>query len=95
MAIIVSSYTPKEMAVLRRPAAQKTGPPHPPYTGTALPASISGRLRLCLNKFHVLRDKNGKVAGFGRQGFVVTPCGWGHYGPREEVQRQDHINYYA
>ena len=87
MAIIVSSYTPKEMAVLCRSAAQ--------YTGTALPASISGRLRLCLNKFHVLRDKNGKVAGFGRQGFVVTPCGRGHYGPREEVQRQDHINYYA
>jgi hypothetical protein len=87
MGIIVSAYTPAEMAVLRRSAAQ--------YRGTALPASISGRLRLCLNKFHVLRGEDGKVAGFGREGFVVTPYGCGLYGSREEIQRQDHINYFT
>jgi hypothetical protein len=87
MAIIISSYTPAEMAVLRKSAAQ--------YRGASLPASIGGRLRLCLKKFYVLRDKNGKVAGFGREGFVVTPAGCGLYGPREEIMRQDHINHYA
>jgi hypothetical protein len=80
----MNSYTPTEMAILRRSAAQ--------YRGSALPQSISGRLRHCLATMHVLRNRAGEVAGFGREGFVVTPAGYGLYCWGEEAQRQAHIN---
>ncbi len=79
-----TQLTPAEMAILRRSAAQ--------WRGSALPASIGARLRLAMTKFQVLRNQHGAVAGFGSEGFVLTPKGWGLYGPAEEIQRQAHIN---
>jgi hypothetical protein len=80
----MNSYTPSEMDILRHSAAR--------YTGTALPDSIDDKLSLCLKRFHVLRDRNGQVAGFGREGFVLTPSRWGLYTWGEEHKRQAHIN---
>ena len=77
-------YTPSEMAVLRRSARM--------WTGSGLPDSVGARLRLCFKKFQVLRNNRGEVAGFGREGFVLTPNGWGLYSWGEEYQRQAHIN---
>lgn len=76
--------TPSDLAILRRSAAQ--------WRGTSLPASIGGRLRLAMTRFQVLRKEDGSVAGFGRDGFVLTPSGWGLYTWGEEPQRQAHIN---
>ena len=81
---MLSNYTPAQMAILRRSAAQ--------WRGAALPASIGGRLRLAFSKFQVLRTRDGQVAGFGREGFVLTPRGWGLYTWGEEKARQAHIN---
>lgn len=78
------SYTPSEVAILRRSAAQ--------WQGSALPASISARLRLAFKRFTVLRNAAGQVAGFGHEGFVLTPAGAGLYFWGEERQRQAHIN---
>ena len=78
------TFTSSEMAVLRQAAAQ--------YRGTALPRSVGARLRHCLDTMIVLRRQDGQVAGFGRDGFVVTPRGMGIYGWNEERQRQAHIN---
>ena len=77
-------YTNSEMAVLRRSAAQ--------WKGSALPPTVGGKLRLAFKKFAVLRNSAGKVAGFGREGFVLTPKGAGLYTWHEECQRQAHIN---
>jgi hypothetical protein len=79
-----TQLTSAEMVILRRSAAQ--------WRGSALPASIGARLRLAMTKFQVLRNQHGAVAGFGSEGFVLTPKGWGLYGPAEEIQRQAHIN---
>lgn len=80
----INDYNPAEKAVLRRSAAR--------YQGTALPKSVGARLRYCLASMTILRKKTGEVAGFGHEGFVVTPSGWGHYCWGEEAQRQAHIN---
>ncbi len=77
-------YTPAEMAILRRSAAQ--------WKGSALPASVGAKLRLAMAKFQVLRNQHGAIAGFGRDGFVLTPSGAGLYTWGEERQRQAHIN---
>ena len=73
-----------DRAILRRSAAR--------WSGTCLPASIGGRLRLAMQRFQILRDRSGNVAGFGRDGFVLTPAGWGLYCWGEERPRQAHIN---
>jgi hypothetical protein len=80
----VTKYTATEMAVLRRSAAQ--------WKGTALPQSISAKLRLCFEEFQVLRNAKGQVSGFGSEGFVLTPKGAGLYFWGEERARQAHIN---
>jgi hypothetical protein len=80
----MNRYTPAEIATLRRSAAQ--------WRGSAVPASIGARLRHCLSTMQVLRDRNGQVAGFGREGFVLTPTGWGLYTWGEEAKRLEHIN---
>jgi hypothetical protein len=77
-------YSPKEIEILRRSAAQ--------WQGTALPDSVEDRLTLAVKKFMILRNKKGEVAGFGREGFVLTPKRWGLYTWREERRRQAHIN---
>ncbi|MFN6337156.1 MAG: hypothetical protein ACK41W_00260 [Cyanobacteriota bacterium] len=77
-------YTPAEMAVLRRSAAQ--------WRGSFLPKSISARLRLAFSQLQVLRNAHGHVAGFGSEGFVLTPSGWGLYSWNENRERQAHIN---
>ena len=80
----MTDYTPAEMAVLRRSARM--------WTGSGLPDSVGARLRLCFKRFKVIRNDRGEVAGFGREGFVLTPNGWGLYSWGEEYQRQAHIN---
>jgi hypothetical protein len=80
----MTNYTPAEMDILRRSAAQ--------YRGSALSESIDDRLRYCLKRMQVLRNRAGEVAGFGREGFVVTPAGWGLYSWGQEARRQAHIN---
>jgi hypothetical protein len=80
----MNNYTPAEMDILRRSAAQ--------YQGSALPQSIDDRLHCCLKKMQVLRNRAGEVAGFGREGFVVTPTGCGLYSWGQEARRQAHIN---
>ena len=81
----MTGYTAAEMATLRRAAAK--------WEGTGLPKAIGARLRLAFKTFLVLRDKDHKVAGFGREGFVLTPLlGGGLYTWAEEAQRQAHIN---
>ena len=79
-----TQFTPAEMAILRRSAAQ--------WKGSALPASVGAKLRLAMAKFQILRNQRGAIAGFGRDGFVQTPGGWGLYASGEERQRQAHIN---
>ena len=80
----MSKFSPADMAVLRRSAAR--------YHGSGLPTSIGAKLRLCFERFIVLRDRGGRVAGFGREGFVLTPSGSGLYTWHEEAVRQSHIN---
>ena len=80
----MANYTASEMAILRRSAAQ--------WKGSCLPKSIGARLRLALRELQVLRNSSGQVAGFGDEGFVLTPKGWGLYTFKEERQRQLHIN---
>jgi hypothetical protein len=82
--IMTVHYTASEMAILRRSAAQ--------WKGTALPSTIGGKLRLAFKRLQVLRNSAGHVAGFGREGFVLTPKGCGLYTWGEEAQRQAHIN---
>jgi len=82
--IPVANYTASEMAVLRRSAAQ--------WKGTALPKTIGAKLRLCFEELQVLRNNKGQVAGFGSEGFVLTPRGAGLYFWGEERARQAHIN---
>ena len=83
-AIRPMSLSPADRAILRRAASA--------WRGAALPASIGGRLRLAQQRFQILRDRSGNVAGFGRDGFVLTPAGSGLYCWGEERQRQAHIN---
>jgi hypothetical protein len=80
----MTNYTPAEMAILRRSAAN--------WKGGTLPGSVSARLRLAFARFSVLRNAAGEVAGFGHEGFVLTPAGAGLYFWGEERQRQAHIN---
>ena len=82
--IPVTNYTASEQALLRKAAAA--------WKGSRLPKSIGGRLRLAKTTLIVLRNKEGQVAGWGREGFVLTPKGWGLYGWAEESARQAHIN---
>jgi len=82
--IPVSNFTASEQAILRRSAAA--------WKGSRLPKSIGGKLRLAKATFIVLRNREGQVAGWGREGFVLTPKGWGLYGWAEEAARQAHIN---
>ena len=82
--IPVTNYTASEQAILRRSAAA--------WKGSRLPKSIGGKLRLAKATFIVLRNREGQVAGWGREGFVLTPRGMGLYGWAEECQRQAHIN---
>jgi hypothetical protein len=79
------AFTSSEMAILRRSAAN--------WEGTSLPSSISARLKLAFQRFRVLRKRDGSVAGFGREGFVLTPTGAGLYTWSEERARQAHINW--
>ena len=83
-AIQSMSLSPADRAILRRAASA--------WSGAALPASIGGRLRLAQQRFQILRDRSGNVAGFGRDGFVLTPAGSGLYCWGEDRQRQAHIN---
>jgi hypothetical protein len=83
--IPVAQFTPAEMAVLRKSAAN--------WKGTSLPKTIGGKLRLAFQKFLILRKKDGTVSGFGRAGFVLTPMGSGLYTWGEEAQRQAYINW--
>jgi hypothetical protein len=53
---------------------------------------VGGKLRLAFQKFQVLRNAQGRVVGFGSEGFVLTPKGAGLYSWGEEPQRQAHIN---
>ena len=80
----MTNYTASEQGVLRRSAAM--------WKGSRLPKSIGGKLRLAKTCLQVLRDSKGQVAGWGREGFVLTPKGWGLYGWAEESARQAHIN---
>ena len=82
--IPVANYTASEQAILRRSAAA--------WKGSRLPKSIGGKLRLAKATLIVLRNSSGQVAGWGREGFVLTPKGWGLYGWAEEAARQAHIN---
>jgi hypothetical protein len=79
-----NTFTSAEMAVLRRSAAQ--------WKGSQLPDTIGGKLRLCFSRFNIIRNPAGKVVGFGRDGFLLTPKGSGLYFWGEEAQRQAHIN---
>ena len=78
------TLSPSDRAILRRSAAA--------WAGAALPASIGSRLRLAQQRFQILRCRSGNVAGFGSEGFVLTPAGSGFYCWGEESQRQAHIN---
>ena len=82
--IPVSTFTASEQAILRRSAAN--------WKGTRLPRTIGGKLRLAKTVLTVLRNSKGEVAGWGREGFVLTPGGMGLYGWAEESARQAHIN---
>ncbi len=78
------NYTSSEQAILRRSAAA--------WKGSRLPKTIGGKLRLAKKTFQVLRNSAGEVAGWGREGFVLTPSGMGLYSWDEECARQAHIN---
>ena len=80
----MTKLTATDRAILRRSAAA--------WAGAALPASIGSRLRLAQQRFQILRCRSGNVAGFGSEGFVLTPAGSGFYCWGEESQRQAHIN---
>ena len=82
--IPVSNFTASEQAILRRSAAN--------WKGSRLPKTIGGKLRLAKTTLIVLRNSEGQVAGWGREGFVLTPGGMGLYGWAEERARQAHIN---
>jgi len=82
--IPVSNFTASEQAILRRSAAN--------WKGSRLPKTIGGKLRLAKTTLIVLRNSEGQVAGWGREGFVLTPGGMGLYGWAEERARQEHIN---
>ena len=82
--IPVSNFTASERAILRRSAAN--------WKGSRLPKTIGGKLRLAKVALIVLRNREGHVAGWGREGFVLTPGGMGLYGWGEERARQAHIN---
>jgi len=82
--IPVSTFTASERAILRRSAAN--------WKGSRLPKTIGGKLRLAKVALIVLRNREGHVAGWGREGFVLTPGGMGLYGWGEERARQAHIN---
>ena len=79
------TYTDSEMAILRRSAAQ--------WKGTMVPPTVGGKLRACLERFSVLRDREGRVSGFGHEGFTLTPQGASLWGWNEECQRQRQINW--
>jgi len=81
----MQTYTASELATLRRAAAQ--------WKGTKVPPTVGGRLRACFERFSVLRDRGGRVAGFGRHGFTLTPQGASLWGWNEERQRQRQINW--
>ncbi len=57
-----------EMAILRRAAAQRTGSAFKGW-------SIGQRLRHCMARYQVIRKADGQVAGFGHEGFTLTPNG--------------------
>ena len=80
----MANYTASEAAILRRSAAA--------WKGSRLPQTIGGKLRLAKITLQVLRNSAGEVAGWGREGFVLTPKGMGLYGWAEERARQAHIN---
>ena len=82
--IFASTFTASERAILRRSAAN--------WKGSRLPKTIGGKLRLAKVALIVLRNREGHVAGWGREGFVLTPEGMGLYGWGEERARQAHIN---
>ena len=82
--IFASNFTASERAILRRSAAN--------WKGEGLPKTVGGKLRLAKTTLIVLRNSEGQVAGWGREGFVLTPGGWGLYGWAEERARQAHIN---
>ena len=56
--------TPSEMAVLRRAAARKGGN-----------WSKGKKLRYCLENMIIVRKKDKSIAGFAREGYVLTPNG--------------------
>ncbi len=76
------NYTPSEMAVLRKSAA------HWNISGT-----IGSKLRESFNRLHVLRDCEGRVAGFGKEGFTLTPHGANLWNWHEVRQRQQQVNW--
>jgi hypothetical protein len=81
----MSNFTSTEMATLRRAAANKSGSA---YSGW----SIGQKLRHCLSHYLILRNSSGKVVGFGKEGYVLTPTQEGLYTWGEERQRQAAIN---
>lgn len=79
------NYTPSEMATLRQSAAN--------WKGTALPESIGARLRLAFGQFIVARDRHGRVSGFAREGFLLTPKGCGLYFWDERPEFERALNW--
>lgn len=79
------TYTASEMAILRRAAAN--------WKGTALPKSIGARLKLAFHQLLVARDRHGRVAGFARDGFLLTPKGWGLYFWDERPEFERALNW--
>ncbi len=81
----MTQLTASDMAVLRRSVRH--------WTGTMVPKSIGARLREALKKFLILKDREGRVSGFGREGFTLCPHGAELFTWAEETQRQEFINW--
>jgi len=81
----MTDFNSSEMAILRRSAAQ--------WQGAFTPKTIGSKLKTCLKQFQVLRDREGRVSGFGREGFTLTPHSANIWGWSEERQRQQQINW--
>lgn len=81
----MAQLTGSDMAVLRRSVRH--------WTGTMVPKSIGARLRAAMQKFMILRDREGRVAGFGREGFTLCPHGAELFTWAEAAQRQEFINW--
>jgi hypothetical protein len=80
---MTETLTAADRAVLRRAAAQWRLPN----------TTIGERLRKAYERFGILRDRKGRVAGFGRDGFTLTPQCAALHGWADECHRQRQINW--